>query len=246
MSKHVDLLFIQGWSVSEDFYADWIHSLSKELMGNRSIQIIACPERLDIGWLEHLAKEYVSTNTVIIGWSLGGMLAIKLATYLEGANKSYRRLVTLMSSPKFVESTNFQCGMKRQEFADFVSSVSDDRAIVKTFPFLCSKGAPKQSSLLKRVRKQYDLCLLEESKRSQSLKLLGELDVQQELADLTQSALMIFGDQDVLVKQSCALEIKNQFTDHKIVVIDSVAHFPFVDSVGQLLVSELSDLKAAV
>ncbi|KZZ59360.1 hypothetical protein A3762_05185 [Oleiphilus sp. HI0125] len=246
MSKYVDLLFIQGWSVSEEFYADWLHGLSKELMSNRSIKIVACPERGDIRWLEHLAKEYVSPNTVIIGWSLGGMLAIKLAAYLEGANKSYDRLVTLMSSPKFVESTDYQCGMKRQDFADFVSSISDDRAIVKTFPFLCIKGAPKQSSLLKRVREQYDLCLLEESNRCQSLKLLGELDVQQELANLTQSALMIFGDQDVLVKQSCALEIKSQFTHHKSVIIDGVAHFPFVDSVGQVLVSELSDLKAAV
>ena len=140
-------------------------------------------------------------DCLLIGWSLGGMLAVRLAA----ASQKVRALVTLASNGSFVARDDWP-GMNDQIFADFCRA---QRAVpeknLSRFCGLQARGDADMRSLLKTL-KSWQPASIPHS-WSAALDCLGELDNRALLPGLEIPALHIFGEGDALVPVAAARQL---------------------------------------
>ena len=230
----VDILFLNGWSFTSGFIDPYI----KQLAGDRTFHIEdISDEHGSVEGLEHLLA-YLKRGTVIVGWSLGGMLAIRLASIAEARGVKFSSLVCLAAAPVFVGSeTTFQ-GMSHEAFAQFEAMAKNPDELVKQFPFLITQGAQDQRKLLREVRAAYGTHVQAVGLRDSSFVLLRDLDVNEELEGLNAAILFVFGEQDSLISKHYVEQLRSRWASKEnieLVLVPGVSHFPFVAAVAELL-----------
>ncbi len=75
------------------------------------------------GWADELARQ-LPDNTILLGWSLGGQVAMRAA--LDHPHK-IARLVLLASTPKFVAAEDWRCGMAPADLQEFGAALLADQ-----------------------------------------------------------------------------------------------------------------------
>jgi len=134
----------------------------------------------------------------LLGWSLGGMLAVKLA---ERQGLACPGLVTFASNACFVARDGWPA-MAPETFDAFASDCAADPAgTLKRFGLLCAQGSQRGRGLLK------GLSLDTSYATAQGLALLAALDNRAALAAITQPQLHIYASADALVPVSAALAV---------------------------------------
>lgn len=230
-STVVDLLFLNGWSLNSSFVEPFVQSVA----GNANYQILDIDARfLSDSWMEDLAA-LVNDDTLIMGWSLGGMLAIRLAAFLERNQRGYRKLITLMAAPSFVSRESWLDGMSKAHFAQFKAAAEFDPLLIKTFPYLmlaATKFAKSNlevrpsvdRSLLSELKKRYRAGLQDVDTRMNTLRLLEELNLRQELVSLSRSAALVFGQDDQLISLTSVGMVQDICPQHDVLVVEGEAH----------------------
>jgi pimeloyl-[acyl-carrier protein] methyl ester esterase len=224
----IHLLLINGWSANADFWKDF----SKDLSGLFTVQIIdidqtKSPEQ----WLE-LIDHNISSNTLLMGWSLGGNLAIK---YAAQSQKEFLGLITLQTNPCFIARDQWANALPLSEFLalyDLVKS-GDEKALVRRFTHLLVSGSEQH----KGDRKQLKLCYLESTLEESTILLAGldllrDLDVRDELVKVSLPCLHILGKEDTLIPSGVEADINALIRmnsarhDLQVKVLEEMAHLP--------------------
>jgi len=154
----------------------------------------------------------IDKNTLVIGWSLGGMLALLLAQRV-----SCGAVVTLASNVCFQGNNNWQ--MPTSQFDSFLKRFK--RFPEKTnlsFWQLQVSGAKQPErlvALLEQYHQQFDA---DQTSLVDSLMLLGSLDVQS--ASLSCPHLSLFASADALVPISALEEMKTRFPNVMVRSVD--------------------------
>ena len=222
----VDVLFFNGWSLRGDFVEDFVRGIAN----GRSYRVVDVDERfLDSSWMQSLAS-LVHPNTVLAGWSLGGMLAIRFARYLQDSEVPYQRLISLMAAPEFVSSCSWPNAMPCEVFSEFEENAREDLLLTKAFPYLMAAGSSAgelgvNRKLLASVKERYASALQGAALRGQTLSLLKQLNVFDELKGLVRPVCMLFGAHDQLVPLASALAVQKSFPQHDVRVVDGETHY---------------------
>lgn len=251
-SRAIDLLFLNGWSLDATF----VEPMVQRLAGGASYRIVDIDEQFLVDeWFETLAT-LVSENTLIVGWSLGGMLAIRLAVFLEQNQRAYRKLITFMSAPSFIVRDGWCSGMSEEDFEHFRNAAQSDPMLIKTFPYLmlCPKGCGNYASkaaqlvdrsLLAELKKRYRASLQGLDTRMATLGLLKQLDLRDALATLNHQAVFVFAEYDQLVPASSADLVRDLYPKHQVCVVEGESHLlsgSIIDSARGLCgLTELTD-----
>lgn len=169
--------------------------------------------------LEALAAQ-IPDNSVIAGWSLGGMLGVQLANKYP---QKVRALITLAANAKFVASDDYPQAMPAAVNSEFNQSFAQDpKVTLKLFSGLLAQGDTNERQLLKSLRQQAPVDF--SSQWIQTLELLAELDNRQVLAQLRQPCLHMLAEKDALVPVAVAAELAKMNPAHKVVTIAQAAH----------------------
>lgn len=168
------------------------------------------------------------TADVIIGWSLGGQLALLLAHALQQETGDTLPVITLASNPCFVAQPNWECAMPQETFAAFKAGfLHDPASTLKRFGLLVTKGvtsAKHDWTFMQSLLRAQPISLLQ-----QGLKLLEQLNLVDTLKSYSGNQLYVFARQDALVP--CQIVEKMQYlASEKIKVItfhDAAHSFPF-------------------
>lgn len=140
-------------------------------------------------------------NCVLVGWSLGGMLASALAAL---APEKVRGLVTVSTNASFVQTPSWRFAMSGETFAEFCRAFRADAD--KTFKRFCalqSQGDSEQRAVRSALA-QYAPAAHQKDLWAESLDWLGELNHEALLVDPPLPSLHIFGDGDALVPVAAA------------------------------------------
>lgn len=167
-------------------------------------------------------EDSLPAGATLMGWSLGGMLAIALA---ERCPSRVGRVVTLASNLSFVAQDSWPEAMAERVYRDFRSGFeADPQGTLRRFVGLMARGADDERALLKQLRAQ--LCLPEafNSSWQDSLALLGGLDNRAAFARLKQPGLHIFGAADALVPLAAAGGLPPINPRQRIEVISGAGH----------------------
>ncbi|WP_286341152.1 pimeloyl-ACP methyl ester esterase BioH [Ferrimonas sp. YFM] len=172
---------------------------------------------------------------VLVGWSLGGMAATRLAL---DCPERVSHLITLASSPCFSARDEW-AGIKPRVLAGFAQALTQDLAgTLERFVALQAMGSASARKDTKAIR-----TLLSEAPEpdgeslAQGLAILKDVDLRPQLQSLSQPWLRLYGRLDALVPAESLPAMTALAPASEQVVLPKAAHAPFISHPKETLAS---------
>ncbi len=168
-----------------------------------------------------LIESRIPQGATLMGWSLGGMLAVALAARLPDR---VSRVISLAANLRFVAGADYPAAMAPAINRQFNRLFAEDPgAALKRFGGLLAQGDEAERSLLRRLR---EAGMPGEPHTSwlDALALLASLDNRVDFARLDQPGLHLLGDADVLVPATAAAALRQHNARQQVVVLPGAAH----------------------
>jgi len=220
-----DIVLLHGWGTNSNSWSPLISELEKtanvvafDLPGFGDSDSI--PD-FNLDAVLSLIAAHLPEKCILIGWSLGGILATQLAARYP--NK-ITKIITLAANAKFVASENYKAAMSPSTNRQFNQGFSTDPAgTLKLFCGLLSQGDSNERALLKKVRSliQPDVA---NKNWSQALELLSQIDNREVFAKLSQEGLHLLGEKDALVPVTAYDFMSISNPKQKLKIIPAAAH----------------------
>jgi len=235
-----NLVLIHGWAMNSSIWGGLVAELAQsyrviciELPGHGASDY-ALPWSLDE--VLQALSEQLPERCSLVGWSLGGMLALAYAQrYAERVDK----LVMMASSAKFVQAENWMCAQKESVLEAFMQGLGDNAPVtIKRFLRLQTQGLVQAKEInrqLKETRSRGGEGLY--AGLLSGLTVLQKADLRLALAELNCPLLMILGDKDQLVPVEAgeaSLKINPRI---KLSIINEASHVPFLSHQAEVIES---------
>lgn len=207
------LVFFHGWGFDSSVFKSFAEKLS-----DRYEIILIDIKKYE---LEHISKNalpQIPCGSVLIGWSLGGLLGVRLADLYP---ELFSKIILLNTNPCFVEKDNWP-GVRPEVFEKFESDlIINPKKLLTRFAFLQFKGIEKY---LKFPQNDLEVEILK-----QGLTYLKQENILDIVKKYNKNLLMVFGKDDNLVPVGIAEKIelfKNNSI--KIKILENATHAPFL------------------
>ncbi len=232
------LLAIHGWGMNQQIWQPVQAGLSTcaevswvDLPGHGSNHEVLAESFED--WVQRLG-ELLQPETVIMGWSLGGLVAQALA---HAYPEKVKGLVLVASTPRFVQGESWIHGVAPDVLQGFASNLQQDfQATVKRFFALQFMGVRHDPKELRRLQQDVLAYPADAAALQLGLKILGEADFTTQLPKVP--ALWLFGKLDRLIPISLAATLQQHSqlsAGSQVEVLAQAAHVPFVTHSQQFL-----------
>jgi pimeloyl-[acyl-carrier protein] methyl ester esterase len=184
----------------------------------------ASPDNTLQGWADDLAQQ-IPDNSVLLGWSLGGQVAMRVA--LDHPHK-VARLILLASTPRFVADAAWQAGMAAADLQAFGAAlVADPGATLMRFLSLQTRGMDGQKALLLSLRQTMLAAPVAHAESlSAGLAILRDSDLRAELSRLVQPTLVLHGALDTLTPPAAGAWLAASLPAAQHVELARAAHAP--------------------
>jgi len=169
--------------------------------------------------LDALAAQ-LPDRCVLMGWSLGGMLAVQLASRFP---EKITAVITLAANASFVARSDYSAAMPLAVNQQFNQGFAADAPLtLKLFTGLLAQGDAQERRLLKVLRAQKTSEI--NPNWLSALMLLSELDNRHAFAHLTQVGLHLLAEKDALVPVAAADALRQLNARQQVNVIEQAAH----------------------
>lgn len=166
-------------------------------------------------WIAEIAK-IIPYNATILGWSLGGLVAIQLAQIIK-----VKKVILCASSPKFVSGNNWEFGIDKINFQSFSKNLNLNigKGLIR---FISLQGVEKNIvTSLKEIIQNNPPSV---SGLNTALDILLNTDLREEI--LTIGAIeVVLGETDTIVPKAIAYWYQKHNINTKIL---SGGHLPFL------------------
>lgn len=175
-------------------------------------------------WLDIVSPQ-VPINAVLVGWSLGGTVAIRLAS----RRPDIKVLILLASNPCFLNSEDWHHGAATADFEKLEQQLACDKvAALKMFLGLVTKGDRHPRQSMRFLQQQLKEKMPPREVLQSGLQILRQQDLRQILVDYSGAIGMVFGSNDILVKPQTGKAMQAIRSDIRIAQITEVGHAPFL------------------
>jgi pimeloyl-[acyl-carrier protein] methyl ester esterase len=238
------LCFLHGWGVDKRVWASFANGFLQEW----NVKLPALPGYDGVApgarGLEDVVRTLmpeIPDDSILIGWSLGGMIGIRIATM-----KPIRKLILLTSAPCFVKKDDWPCGTETETIESLMQRMKDnpERAL-QEFALLSSRGDGKP-----RATYQVLAGLLKENKGHpgaliDGLDMLLHTDLRTEFSRLKCKVGVILAANDQLLPVDAGAAMQHLRSGLELGIIEAAGHAPFISRPEQTRRSLLSMLKPA-
>lgn len=175
----------------------------------------------------------ITTKTTLVGWSMGGMAAIRMAVKLKNRVSS---VILLASTPCFVKKKDWPHGVDKRQINRMsrqLRSVSGTQKVLRDFSTIVAMGdrAPRTTAACLQTllsTNNADVYSLQ-----QGLKILGEGDLREDLEHLTCRVVMLLAENDRLIAATTGTAIKEFCPGLILDFIRQSGHAPFISELHQ-------------
>lgn len=226
-----DWLLLHGWGLHSGVWS----GIEAALTASRRVTFVdlpghgrsraAVPERLADAAAD--VAEWLRPDSVVMGWSLGGLLALRMA--LDWPER-IAGLVLVATNPRFVQAPDWPHAVAPEVLETFRSELAEDhRQTLNRFLALQARGSESAREDTRWLREQ----LLDEGEPepeglARGLSWLADTDLRAELGRITIPVHLIGGERDTLVPPA-ALEATAECLPRATVTrIPGAGHAPFI------------------
>jgi pimeloyl-[acyl-carrier protein] methyl ester esterase len=232
-----NLVLIHGWGMNGSVW----HPLVKRLSKNFTLHIVDLPgmgfsQIISPYHLYSIAEkiaELLPNNTAMLGWSLGGQVAMRIALdQPEVVNK----LILVGSTPCFVNvsglsaQSHWQFGIEAATFEKFSKNVAQDyQKTMMQFLSLQCMGSKSSMFTLRALKNKFaERPAPTQQLLQDALNILLNTDLRREIANIAQPTLVIHGDKDALAPVQAANWLRQHLPVAFLRVISGASHAPFL------------------
>ncbi len=233
----MNVVIINGWAMPIGIWHEFCDSL-KIYPAYDHCRVIDIDRRLNLSeWIQYL-DTIIKPDTLLIGWSLGGMLAVE---YADQHPEKIRGLCTLQMNPKFVAGPDWSSAMAPKVFQEFkqlagCDNDADAKSLVKRFGFLVTTKGFDARGDLQKLKARFSVSSIPSvDVLRQSLELLETLDVRSKLNTINTPQLHLYGEHDQLVPKAVVNDIKALNDQTKIELIEGMSHLPCYSATNVLI-----------
>ena len=253
MSLHVevtgsgaDLVLLHGWAMHGRMWGPWLDELAR----HARLHVVDLPGHGHSRWTEavrdlpgfaHALAPAVPHGAILLGWSLGGMVALDLA---RRQPHRVAALVLVATTPKFVVGDGWQHGMHRDVFDGFASDLAaDDRRTVQNFLALQARGDERSQEALRLLRRGLSAHgAADPQALAAGLSILRQADLRADLPQIGQPSLVIAGDRDRLTPPDAGRTLAEALPHARFRLIERSGHAPFLTHAPEVLSAILAFL----
>ena len=233
-----DLVLLHGWSLNLGVW----EALARELAARFRIIAIDLPGHgrsdWDLkastpaaqAWRVHETLAPLTERYALLGWSLGGQLALDIAAALPTA---VERLVLVCTTPKFLAAPGWRCGTPRPLLARLIHRlhVEGERAVTDFLALqVRGGGAPRTAARvlasLRGVLRTHGAARLDAL--VSGLARLRDCDLRPALPQVRVPALVMAGQRDRIIRPGAARALAAALPEGRYVEIAGAAHVPFL------------------
>jgi pimeloyl-[acyl-carrier protein] methyl ester esterase len=174
-----------------------------------------------------VAETSASGPVMVLGWSLGGQIALEWARHHP---ERIGATVLMSTTPSFVQRPGWPFAMDQTTLRRFGDELRVAyRPTLKRFVALQVQGSEHARDVVASLRAQL-FARGEPSPQalSDSLELLASIDLRRDIATIPQPALVIGGDRDTMTPIAAARWLAGQLPHATLVAIPGAAHAPFL------------------
>ena len=246
MSLHVEsvgrgrlLVMLHGWAMHSGLWFPLLPRLIEryrlhlvDLPGHGYSEALVAPPPLSLRRIVEAVELAIAETSVpgplmILGWSLGGQVALEWARLRP---ERVGALVLMSTTPCFVQRPDWPHAMAEATLRQFGDELSVAyRQTLQRFVALQVQGSEHSREALASLRSQL-FVRGEPSPQAlrDSLKLLASSDLRSGIGAISQPALMIAGDRDMLTPIAAARWLASALPRASLVVVPGAAHAPFL------------------
>ncbi|WP_040554587.1 pimeloyl-ACP methyl ester esterase BioH [Rheinheimera sp. A13L] len=224
------LVLLHGWGLNHQVWSQLLQALPNDLAVHTpdlpGFGLSPCPASYDLDTVLAVLADQIPDQSIVIGWSLGGLLAIALASRYP---HKVKKLGLIASSPCFMAKDNWP-GMESRVMQQFSVQLQQDLALtVERFLAIQAMGSSTARHDIKLLKQAVLSVPLPSAFALQGgLELLASLDLRQEFAALTQSVFIILGRLDSLVPVAIAPLLQNLRPGLQLEILQKASHAPFI------------------
>jgi pimeloyl-[acyl-carrier protein] methyl ester esterase len=238
-----DLVLLHGWGMNLRVWDELAHALSRRF---RTIAIdLPGHGRSDWDGTSHAAAQTfrvhetlapLTTRYHLLGWSLGGQIALDLAAALPAG---IERLVLVATTPRFLAGPGWRCGLREASLERLAGEVQVHPAkAVSGFLKSQVRGlAPRTAGrVLGRLR-----AALERGGAAQSdalawgLERLRRGDLRPQLSQVRAPTLVIAGESDRITPAAASRALAAALPNGRFSELRGAGHVPFLSNRAQFL-----------
>jgi len=238
MGQGPNIVLLHGWGLNHGIWLPLADALKQDyrvtlidLPGfGFSHQVL--PPSYNLDEVSAMVAKQLPENSIVLGWSLGGLVAQKLALMADNV----AALALVASSPKFVESHNWP-GIKPNVLAMFQQQLARDFAqTLDRFLAIQAMGSETPKTDLKKIKQLIqDLPLPNETALAGGLQILADADLRPHISAVKQPCLKIYGRLDSLVPAKAHGLISGLQPNAEQVVLNKASHGPFISHPQEFL-----------
>lgn len=230
-----DIVLLHGWGMHAIVFDEIVPALLErfrvtvvDLPGMGQSPLPGDPYTLD--FLADQVAAVMPERAHLLGWSLGGLVALRLGLTCPQRVQS---IVTVGTTPRFTASDDWPAAMKPEILEAFEQMCQEDyEGTLVRFLALNCKGAESMRQDVARLKEILYFCGLPAHRAlREGLAILRDTDLRADLAKLTMPLRMIFGERDHIVPAAAMQAVQPLLNDQgDAALIEQVAHVPFLSA----------------
>ncbi len=227
--KGPDLALLHGWGLHAGVWDSLIERLSRDftchaidLPGHG--QSPADCRGLN-NWTDAVV-EVLPQRVWVLGWSLGGTLAMNMA--LRHAAR-VRGLLLMATTPRFLRASDWQHGQKPASLHAMAQGLENDYVTtLHEFLILQMLGQPGARVLMRQLRQSLLDRPPQVSGLQAGLDILESTDLRPRIQEIAQPALVVAGERDRLTHPAAARWLVEHLPQAELWALSKSAHAPFI------------------
>ena len=230
-----DLVLLHGWGLNVRVWDGLVEALRDrfrmiaiDLPGHgRSNWSAGRGTPAEQAWLLHSTLSSISNRYSLLGWSLGGQIALDLAAAMPG---QIDRLVLVAATPRFAATPDWPYGMPQAAIAKLATQLREDyQQTVSDFLELQVRGSMDGPSVVEQLRKALFVHGQAQPEALEAgLNTLATSDLRPTLPHVRMPTLVIAGQNDRITAPAASRALAEALPDARYVEMRRAAHAPFL------------------
>jgi pimeloyl-[acyl-carrier protein] methyl ester esterase len=230
-----DLVLLHGWGLNVrvwdglvDALSDQFRLIAVDLPGHgRSAWSPGRNTPAEQAWLLHSTLAPISNRYSLLGWSLGGQIALDLAAAMPA---QIDKLVLVATTPRFTVAPDWPYGMKVNAITKMATQLREDyQKTVRDFLDLQVRGSVEGASVIEQLRNALSVHGQAKPEALESgLNTLATSDLRPTLPHVRTRTLVIAGQNDRITAPGASRVLATALPDAQYVEMRRAAHAPFL------------------
>ncbi|MDB5802034.1 MAG: pimelyl-ACP methyl ester esterase [Rhodocyclales bacterium] len=226
------IVLLHGWGLTPEVWAPLQSRLVQRLDSDAvtAPALFANEGSLD-DWAARLLAE-IPPGAVLIGWSLGAMLAMAIAAR---APRHVSRLVLFAATPSFVKRDDWPHGLDAETTTAFRQNfLKDPVRTVERFIALQALGDVERVAVSKALRANIAATDTHGAALAHGLRLLEQSDLRGALPAVSTRCLLIHGEQDALMPVAATQWLAHRWSGGETFIMPGVGHAAFLSQPAEV------------